>query len=237
MGEIMVLQVWTCLNVNSSAHEQEQIETYSTARAIWAKLWSSWWNSTSIAHKITCLNSRPHDCICWLLLKTATVKAYKSALSLQGLVFCKTAWSFQDCFLHVLYMILSEFHTTYLLDFWLSIFLSPEFQIKFDCVWTCLNMSDKYLIMSNHVWSTIGRHTTKFDQIVWSCLIMSNHVWSCLIMSDRVFWSCLIMFDQLSAEIRASLIKGFPRTTTTTKQNVDPAVYYVYSRVKSSNFR
>jgi hypothetical protein len=31
------------------------------------------------------------------------------------------------------------------------------------------------------------------------------------------------------------LIKGFPRTTTTTtttKQNVDPAVYYVYSRVK-----
>jgi hypothetical protein len=39
------------------------------------------------------------------------------------------------------------------------------------------------------------------------------------------------------------LIKGFPTTTTrttttsttttTTKQNVDPAVYYVYSRVKS----
>jgi hypothetical protein len=35
------------------------------------------------------------------------------------------------------------------------------------------------------------------------------------------------MFDQLSAEILASLIKGFPRTrtttttTTTTKQNVD----------------
>jgi hypothetical protein len=45
------------------------------------------------------------------------------------------------------------------------------------------------------------------------------------------------MFDQLSAEILASLIKGFPTTrttttTTTTKQNVDPAVYYVYSRVK-----
>jgi hypothetical protein len=52
------------------------------------------------------------------------------------------------------------------------------------------------------------------------------------------------MFDQLSAEILASLIKGFPRTrtririririttTTTTKQNVDPAVYYVYSLVK-----
>jgi hypothetical protein len=51
------------------------------------------------------------------------------------------------------------------------------------------------------------------------------------------------MFDQLSAEILASLIKGFPRTTTrttttttrtttTTKQNVDPAVYYIYSRVK-----
>jgi hypothetical protein len=39
----------------------------------------------------------------------------------------------------------------------------------------------------------------------------------------------------------ASLIKGFPRTTTTTttttKQNVDPAVYYVYSRVKSSRRR
>jgi hypothetical protein len=37
------------------------------------------------------------------------------------------------------------------------------------------------------------------------------------------------------------LIKGFPttttrtRTTTTTKQNVDPAVYYVYSRVKIAN--
>jgi hypothetical protein len=34
------------------------------------------------------------------------------------------------------------------------------------------------------------------------------------------------------------LIKGFPTTTrtttTTTKQNVDPAVYYVYSRVKNS---
>jgi hypothetical protein len=44
------------------------------------------------------------------------------------------------------------------------------------------------------------------------------------------------MFDQLSAEILASLIKGFPRTTTTTttttKQNVDPAIYYIYSRVK-----
>jgi hypothetical protein len=42
------------------------------------------------------------------------------------------------------------------------------------------------------------------------------------------------MFDQLSDEILASLIKGFPRTrtTTTTKQNVDPAVYYVYSRIK-----
>jgi hypothetical protein len=46
------------------------------------------------------------------------------------------------------------------------------------------------------------------------------------------------MFDQLSAEILASLIKGFPTTTrttttttTTTKQNVDPAVHFVYSRV------
>jgi hypothetical protein len=42
------------------------------------------------------------------------------------------------------------------------------------------------------------------------------------------------MFDQLSAEILASLIKGFPTTrTTTTKQNVDPAVHFVYSRVKT----
>jgi hypothetical protein len=45
------------------------------------------------------------------------------------------------------------------------------------------------------------------------------------------------MFDQLSAEIPASLIKGFLRTTrttrTTTKQNVDPAVHFVYSRVKN----
>jgi hypothetical protein len=45
------------------------------------------------------------------------------------------------------------------------------------------------------------------------------------------------MFDQLSAEILASLIKGFltttrTTTTTTTKQNVDPAVHFVYSRVK-----
>jgi hypothetical protein len=45
------------------------------------------------------------------------------------------------------------------------------------------------------------------------------------------------MFDQLSAEIPASLIKGFltttrTRTTRTTKQNVDPAVHFVYSRVK-----
>jgi hypothetical protein len=31
-------------------------------------------------------------------------------------------------------MLLSEFQTTYLLDFWLSFFLSPEFQIKFDRV-------------------------------------------------------------------------------------------------------
>jgi hypothetical protein len=49
------------------------------------------------------------------------------------------------------------------------------------------------------------------------------------------------MFDQLSAEILASLIKGFPRTTTTTttttKQNVDPAVHFVYSRVKIRPFR
>jgi hypothetical protein len=47
------------------------------------------------------------------------------------------------------------------------------------------------------------------------------------------------MFDQLSAEILASLIKGFPTTTTrttTTKQNVDPAVHFVYSRVKSALF-
>jgi hypothetical protein len=46
------------------------------------------------------------------------------------------------------------------------------------------------------------------------------------------------MFDQLSAEILASLIKGFPRTTTTTtttKQNVDPAIHFVYSRVKRFN--
>jgi hypothetical protein len=52
------------------------------------------------------------------------------------------------------------------------------------------------------------------------------------------------MFDQLSAEIPASLIKGFLTTTTTTtttttrttttKQNVDPAVHFVYSRVKIS---
>jgi hypothetical protein len=41
------------------------------------------------------------------------------------------------------------------------------------------------------------------------------------------------MFDQQSADILASLIKGFP--TTTTKQNVDPAVYYVYSRVKTES--
>jgi hypothetical protein len=41
------------------------------------------------------------------------------------------------------------------------------------------------------------------------------------------------MFDQLSAEILASLIKGVtPTTPTTTKQNVDPAEYCVYSRVK-----
>jgi hypothetical protein len=51
------------------------------------------------------------------------------------------------------------------------------------------------------------------------------------------------MFDQLSAEILASLIKGFPTTTTrtttrtTTKQNVDPAVHFVYSRVKTDTFR
>jgi hypothetical protein len=38
------------------------------------------------------------------------------------------------------------------------------------------------------------------------------------------------MFDELSAEIMPSLIKG---TTTTTKQNVDPAVHLVYLRVKS----
>jgi hypothetical protein len=50
------------------------------------------------------------------------------------------------------------------------------------------------------------------------------------------------MFDQLSAEIPASLIKGFLTTTrttrtrtTTTKQNVDPAVHFVYSRVKITN--
>jgi hypothetical protein len=48
------------------------------------------------------------------------------------------------------------------------------------------------------------------------------------------------MFDQLSAAILASLIKGFPRTTRTTrttrtKQNVDPAVHFVYSRVKTQS--
>jgi hypothetical protein len=86
--------------------------------------------------------------------------------------------------------------------------------------------------LSNHVWSTVGR---KYYQVWLKCLIMSDRVWtSFLIMSDHV-WSCLIMFDQLSAEILASLIKGFPTTTrtTTTKQNVDPAVHFVYSRVKN----
>jgi hypothetical protein len=50
---------------------------------------------------------------------------------------------------------------------------------------------------------------------------MSDGVRSCLI-------KFLIMFDQLSAEILASLIKGPPTTTTTTtttKQNVNPAVH------------
>jgi hypothetical protein len=46
------------------------------------------------------------------------------------------------------------------------------------------------------------------------------------------------MFDQLLAQILASLIKGPPTTTTTTtttttKQNVYPAVHCVYSRVKT----
>jgi hypothetical protein len=36
------------------------------------------------------------------------------------------------------------------------------------------------------------------------------------------------LLDQLSAGILPSLIKGAPRT----KQNVDPAVHFVYSRVK-----
>jgi hypothetical protein len=45
------------------------------------------------------------------------------------------------------------------------------------------------------------------------------------------------MFDQLSAEIVPSLIKGvttpktIPTTTTTTKQNVDPSVNCVYWRI------
>jgi hypothetical protein len=47
------------------------------------------------------------------------------------------------------------------------------------------------------------------------------------------------MFDQLLADILASLIKGVTTPTTpttpTTKQNVDPSVYYVYSRVKITN--
>jgi hypothetical protein len=54
---------------------------------------------------------------------------------------------------------------------------------------------------------------------------MSDRVWSCLI-------KFLIMFDQLLADILASLIKGVTTPTPTTKQNVDPSVYYVYSRVK-----
>jgi hypothetical protein len=47
------------------------------------------------------------------------------------------------------------------------------------------------------------------------------------------------MFDQLSAGILPSLIKGAPSAAPsaapTTKQNVDPAVHFVYSRVKTSN--
>jgi hypothetical protein len=82
--------------------------------------------------------------------------------------------------------------------------------ITFDHVWSCL-------IMSDHV---------------WSCLIMSDHVWSCLIVSDHV-WSCLIVSDHVwstvAPEILASLSKG--ATTTTTMQNVDPAVHFMYSRV------
>jgi hypothetical protein len=74
-------------------------------------------------------------------------------------------------------------------------------------------------------------------QVCWTCLIkicngfssqtvISNHVWLCLI-------KFLIMFDQLSAETLECLIKGFSRTT---KQNVDPAVQFVYSRVKTADY-
>jgi hypothetical protein len=43
-----------------------------------------------------------------------------------------------------------------------------------------------------------------------------------------------IINHEISERILASLIKGVTTPTTpTTKQNVDPSVYYVYSRVKS----
>jgi hypothetical protein len=65
--------------------------------------------------------------------------------------------------------------------------------------------------------------------------IKFDHVWTCLNMFEHV-WSCLIIFDELLVEIVPNLIKGFMPTTTPQqqeKQIVYPAVYFVYSRVKS----
>jgi hypothetical protein len=147
---------------------------------------------------------RPHDCICSLLSEGCHVASKLTSLPcLYKTFFCRSCRCFCRNF---------RPHSCLISGYQ---FLSLVFQIKFNRVWTCLNMSDK---ISDHVWSTVGRNTTK--------LIVSDRVWSS-------FRSCLIMFDQLSADILASLIKSFPRTTrTTTMQNVEPAVHFVYSRVK-----
>jgi hypothetical protein len=113
---------------------------------------------------------------------------------------CKTALSFQDCFLHALYMILSEFHTTYLLDFWLSIFLSPEFQIKFDHVWTCLNMSEHVWTCLINIWSCLIMLDQLSANILPSLIKLSDRVWSCIIKSDPV-WTCLIEFLIMSYHV------------------------------------
>jgi hypothetical protein len=96
-----------------------------------------------VLHKIICLNSRPHDCICSLLLKTATSKL----TSLPGPLLLKTVFqrslSLQD---HLEHDCLRNRQPKS--DAKIRCLIFKSSLIVSEQVWTCLNMSE-------HVWSYI----------------------------------------------------------------------------------
>jgi hypothetical protein len=137
------------------------------------------------------LNSRLHDCICSLLLKTATVKAYKSAGPVSLRQFSAD-------------LVLAR------LPFLSSLLAKSAGKV---CRQSLPVKSDGQVCRPSLLAKSAGQvcwpslPAMFSGQVCRPSLIKSNGCSSQTVISNHV-WSCLIMFDQLSAEILASLIKG-----------------------------